>query len=82
MTIGEALRERREELKLRQRDVAVGAGMSTQQISDLENGRQAPRWDTIMRLAGPLRLALLVREENLKPGAEAMGRYLWPSLAA
>lgn len=48
MTFGQALREARERLMLRQRDVALKAGISPQYYCDLENDRRGPPPDHVL----------------------------------
>ncbi len=58
MTFGDALRARRQELGLHQRDVAARVGVSAQYLSDMEAGRRATPSDHVVHaLAGELGLS-------------------------
>jgi transcriptional regulator with XRE-family HTH domain len=54
VALGRAIRLRREELGLEQRDVAFDAGIEPSWLSHIESGRQNPAWATIDRIARAL----------------------------
>jgi len=59
--LGEAVRKRREELGLRQDEVAELAGCSTRFIHTLEHGKATLRLDKVMSVLQTLGLDLAVR---------------------
>jgi DNA-binding XRE family transcriptional regulator len=62
-TIGEAVRQRRKFLQLRQRDLAELAGVTLRGLTELENGRGNPTLGQLAKLAEVLglRVALIER---------------------
>ena len=58
-TLGEALRQARQQAELSLREASRVTGMSTSQISQLENGlRPDPAFSTVLKLAKGLRISL------------------------
>jgi len=58
-TLGEALRQARVNAGLSLREASRATGMSTSQISQLENGlRPDPAFSTVVKLAGGLKMSL------------------------
>jgi predicted ATPase/transcriptional regulator with XRE-family HTH domain len=72
---GELLRRHRRDAGLTQEALAQSSGMSVQAIAAIENGRRLrPHWQTVLALAGALRLAGEQREAMLaaaRPAAPA-----------
>jgi transcriptional regulator with XRE-family HTH domain len=54
VALGRAIRLRREELGLEQREVALDASIEPSWLSHIESGRQNPSWATIDRIARAL----------------------------
>lgn len=70
MKIGEKIKSRREELGLRQVDLAVLSGITQATLSRIENGEiGCPRADNIAPLADALQVSIdyLLREQVDKP---------------
>jgi y4mF family transcriptional regulator len=59
--IGAKLRERREMLKLRQRDLAEMAGVTLRGLTDLENGKANPTLNQLSKIMVVLGLELELR---------------------
>lgn len=58
LDLGERLRLRREELNLKQHDVAKACGVSQQNVSKWERGKSVPTVGNLTLLSGVLNLAL------------------------
>lgn len=58
--LGEAIRLRRKELHMTQRQLAEKADIDYQTVSTLENGYKGPRWDTLMMVTEVLGLEVKV----------------------
>ena len=70
ISLGEALRERRNELKLNMQSVADGAGLSVGFISQVERGLAAPSLGSLASIASVLDLRLSQLLEQPRPGTE------------
>jgi len=53
-TIGQALRKRRKDLKLKQADLALASGTGVRFISDLENGKASCHLGKVIQVAESL----------------------------
>lgn len=63
--VGEAIRLRRKELHMTQRQLAEKADIDYQTVSTLENGYKGPRWDTLMMVTDVLGLEVkVVRKDD------------------
>lgn len=60
--LGQAVRQRRRELGLRQEEVADLAGTSQRFVHSLETGKATVRLDKVLPVLGVLGLGLVVRE--------------------
>ena len=58
--LGEAIRLRRKELHMTQRQLAEKADIDYQTVSTLENGYKGPRWDTLMMVTDVLEMDVKV----------------------
>lgn len=58
MNFGERLRGIREDLDIKQKDLAERCNISTQVLSNYENGRREPDLKTVVRLAEELDVSL------------------------
>ena len=58
--LGEAIRLRRKELHMTQRQLAEKADSDYQTVSTLENGYKGPRWDTLMMVTDVLEMDVKV----------------------
>ncbi|WP_165074630.1 helix-turn-helix domain-containing protein [Paludisphaera rhizosphaerae] len=63
--IGERLRQRRKNLRLRQRDLAELAGVTLRGLTDLENGRANPTINQLAKIADVLGLELQLAEKSI-----------------
>ena len=63
--IGEKLRLRRKNLRLRQRDLAELAGVTLRGLTDLENGKANPTINQLAKIAEVLGLELRLTEKSL-----------------
>ena len=70
LSLGEALRERRTELKLSMQSVADGAGLSVGFISQVERGLAAPSLGSLASIANVLDLRLSQLLDQPGPGGE------------
>ena len=61
--IGEKLRDRRRMLKLRQRDLAELAGVTSTGLTDLENGNANPTLNQLTKIMEVLGLELRLTEK-------------------
>lgn len=59
--VGAAVRARRRQLGVSQRDLAEIAGVSEHTVSDLESGKANPTWVVLTDVLTPLGLELTVR---------------------
>ncbi len=64
--LGAELRRAREQLNLRQDEVALAAGVATRTVHAVENGKETTRADVLFRLIDALGLALSLSER--RPG--------------
>lgn len=62
--LGEAIRLRRKELHMTQRDLAEKADIDYQTVSTLENGYKGPRWDTLMMVTEVLGMEVKVERRT------------------
>ena len=62
--LGNALRNRRHALGIRQADAAAVLGFSPRLLSEIENGRDTVAYGKIIRYAGFLGLDLVIRERG------------------
>lgn len=62
--LGNALRERRRTLGIRQADAASALGYSPRLLSEIENGRDTVAYGKIIRYAGYLGIDLVLRERG------------------
>lgn len=60
-SLGDALRSRRTELRLRQAELAELAGVSERFVRELEHGKATARLDKVEAVLGVLGLTLAVR---------------------
>lgn len=74
MTMGELIRQRRKQLKLKAKQLAKLVGCSKSYISKIENGQRKPSLTTLVRLCAALACSTidLITEDpsNDKPAAE------------
>jgi len=63
--LGHALRARRRELGISQRDLSDLAGVALHTVSDVESGKGNPTLSTVVALLAPLGLKLDVRIREL-----------------
>jgi transcriptional regulator with XRE-family HTH domain len=74
LALGQAVRERREELGITQEHLAIEAGLHQRWVSNVENGVRNPSLRSLRRLAGGLGLEaseLLLRAERHEAGDRA-----------
>lgn len=57
-TIGARIKNRRKELKLTQTDIKAAVGISSGNISDIENGNRLPAASTLVQLAEALQCSI------------------------
>ena len=62
--LGQALRNRRRSLDIRQADAAKDLGFSQRLVSEIENGRDSVAYGKILRYAGYLGVDLVLRERG------------------
>lgn len=62
--VGEAIRLRRKELHMTQRQLAEKADIDYQTVSTLENGYKGPRWDTLMMVTEVLEMDVKVERRT------------------
>ena len=62
--LGNALRNRRRSLGIRQADAASDLGFSQRLVSEMENGRDTVAYGKILRYAGYLAMDLVLRERG------------------
>ena len=75
------LRELREQAGLTQKDLADRAGVSKATVADLEQGRYAPSWPTVVSLAEALGVECTAFLQQPQPGVEVkLGRPRKPAL--
>lgn len=67
--LGAALRNARRALGLRLEDVALGAGVGTRFVSELERGKPTARLAETMRVAASLGLCLIVEDSDERSDA-------------
>jgi len=65
IALGHALRARRRELGISQRDLSDLAGVALHTVSDVESGKGNPTLSTVVALLAPLGLKLDVRIREL-----------------
>lgn len=58
ITIGERIRSRRKELGLKQTDIKQSVGISSGNLSEIENGNRTPSMDTLYRLSQILKCSI------------------------
>ncbi len=64
MQIGEAIRNYRKQKNLSQTQLSKMCGISQQHISDIENGKCIPNWNTLLTICKNLSLVIKVTEAD------------------
>ena len=83
-SIGEYIREQREQAKISMRQLAQSAGVSNPYLSQIERGLRKPSADILQQIAKGLRIsaeALYVQAGILedRPATRASGLLCWPT---
>lgn len=65
-SLGEAIRRRRKEKKLTQREVGVGFNLDQTTISSIEQGAPGTRLETLFRMLAALDLEMVVKAKKVK----------------